>query len=304
MFEYDAKDEPEGDEYFRQRLDAFLEKCLEDIKAFSERELRPFEQARRYVAEWHLGYLFRPHELEEGATTHSQHRADQARSILCHTSRILESLAESSGVQSFLVSVDSKSPEDEGFLGGSVTGREYWRGLRGGGAVGAKSFKVHCQKLSQPPPIPAAGTVNPSQVDGSNSKAGTSKAVKTDLYDATRKALRSVSGIRNAEMKWTNHERLDMYGVRAVGWPTDIPAQNPSTLKQHQNRRLLDLLRSGALHFERTAAIRVDMEQHPQLEPDNLTPEPVEPPADEMQDVDISWAYDMDAGADSDSDQV
>ncbi|EEB94931.1 hypothetical protein MPER_06180, partial [Moniliophthora perniciosa FA553] len=57
-----------------------------------------------------------------------------------------------------------------------------------------------------------------------------SKSVKLELYESIRKALRSVSGIRNAEMKWTQPDRLYTYGVRLVGWPPDIPTQNPSSL--------------------------------------------------------------------------
>ncbi len=60
---------------------------------------------------------------------------------------------------------------------------------------------------------------------------------------------RSTSGIRNAEMKWTNHGNLSVYGVRLEGWPTSIPMQNPSTLSTSQNRELRDALASGTLKF-------------------------------------------------------
>jgi hypothetical protein len=60
---------------------------------------------------------------------------------------------------------------------------------------------------------------------------------------------RSTSGIRNAEMKWTNHGNLSVYGVRLEGWPTSIPMQNPSTLSTNQNRELRDALASGILKF-------------------------------------------------------
>jgi hypothetical protein len=65
---------------------------------------------------------------------------------------------------------------------------------------------------------------------------------------------RSTSGIRNAEMKWTNHGNLSVYGVRLEGWPADIPTQNPSTLSTGQNRVLRDALRSGTLRFCRINA--------------------------------------------------
>ena len=60
---------------------------------------------------------------------------------------------------------------------------------------------------------------------------------------------RSTSGIRNAEMKWTNHGNLSVYGVRLEGWPANIPMQNPSTLSTSQNRVLKDALTNGTLRF-------------------------------------------------------
>jgi hypothetical protein len=65
----------------------------------------------------------------------------------------------------------------------------------------------------------------------------------------THRHDRSTSGIRNAEMKWTNHGNLSVYGVRLEGWPTSIPMQNPSTLSTSQNRDLRDALASGTLKF-------------------------------------------------------
>ena len=52
-------------------------------------------------------------------------------------------------------------------------------------------------------------------------------------------------------MKWTNHSKLDVYGVKVVGWPEGVPVQNPSTLTVAQNKILLDLLAEGKLHFVR-----------------------------------------------------
>ena len=68
-------------------------------------------------------------------------------------------------------------------------------------------------------------------------------------WPITRRHNRSTSGIRNAEMKWTNHGNLSVYGVRLEGWPTSIPMQNPSTLSTNQNRELRDALASGTLKF-------------------------------------------------------
>lgn len=45
MFEYQAPGEDAAnDGLFLERLDTFMEKSLADIKAFAERELRPYEE--------------------------------------------------------------------------------------------------------------------------------------------------------------------------------------------------------------------------------------------------------------------
>lgn len=91
--------------------------------------------------------------------------------------------------------------------------------------------------------------------------------------------VRTVSGVRNAEMKWTNPERLDAYGVRLVGWPREIPAQNPSSLKQSQNKKLLQAMENGSLRFEKIV--------------EQAGPDVAEELAELEQD--FSWAYDADA---------
>lgn len=265
-----------------------MDKCLADIRAFADRELRPYEETRRSIAEWHAKYLFQP-QLSASSTLPD--KCTRVRSILCDASRILESLAETSGVQSFLLAVDPHDPADAGFLGGSVSGREFWRGLRGGGESGAKSFKLYCQshttfnsgdtqdQYPPPPPLPQAST----------SKAPPARSLKAELYDHVRKALRTASGIRNAEMKWTNHERLDVYGVRLAGWPTSVPVQNPSTLKVTQNKLLLDALQNGTMKFERILSVVGPSQSH-----EGIT---TLPEADDNED--FSWAYDADADAPS-----
>jgi hypothetical protein len=71
--------------------------------------------------------------------------------------------------------------------------------------------------------------------------------------------IRIACGIRNAEMKWTNPDRLQTYGVHLVGWPGDIPLQNPSSLKTSQNKRLLDMLESGTMKFVKVATSSNDI---------------------------------------------
>ena len=97
----------------------------------------------------------------------------------------------SSGVQSFLLAVDPYSPSDGGFLGGSVVGREFWRGLRGGGETGARSFRTHCTAplRSKEECIDAAFTQT-TQLPVL--KPYHAKSLKNDLYESVRSALRFV----------------------------------------------------------------------------------------------------------------
>ncbi|KIM39822.1 hypothetical protein M413DRAFT_37741, partial [Hebeloma cylindrosporum] len=278
VFEYETQtSEASKDVLFLERLDTFMEKCLGDIKAFAERELRPYEETRRSIAQWHAKYLFQP-----ATTTSGPNRVAQVRATLCDTSRILESLADTSGVQAFLLAVDPNDLTDGGFLGGSLIGREFWREMRGGGEHGARAFKTHC--VSRLPNRPITGVqVHHATQDRLTStpppKGGPARSIKNELYDSVRNALRLASGVRGAEMKWTNPERLDVYGVRLVGWPEGVPAQNPSTLKVNQNKLLLDAIQNGTLKFEKMNNVGTGGG-----------------PSKLEGNEDFSWAYDADAG--------
>lgn len=76
--------------------------------------------------------------------------------------------------------MDQNDPSEEGFLGGTLTGREFWRGMRGGGSIGAKAFKAHCLKN------------NPS-TSATPHKRATASTIKADVYNGCRDALRSVN---------------------------------------------------------------------------------------------------------------
>lgn len=93
---------------------------------------------------------------------------------------------------------------------------------------------------------------------------------------------RIASGVRSAEMKWTNPERLDVYGVRLVGWPEGIPYQNPSTLKVNQNKTLLEAIQRKTMKFVKIA-------------PDHAIESVNTAQDDHAIDEDFSWAYDADA---------
>lgn len=60
----------------------------------------------------------------------------------------LQSLQVVAGYQSFFLTVNPNDKSDEGFLGGTILGREFWRGHRGCGAAGALAFKLYCQKAT------------------------------------------------------------------------------------------------------------------------------------------------------------
>ncbi|KAL0948188.1 hypothetical protein HGRIS_010798 [Hohenbuehelia grisea] len=180
-------------------------------------------------------------------------RRKALHSTLLEISHSLESLHNATGVHSFFVAVDSADSLDSGFLGGTTVGRDFWRGLRHGGDAGAKAFKLQCSKAHDGPESDCvSSTISVSSLPTSatsSSKGGPSGAIKSELYTTIRNALRSTSGAQNAEMKWTNHDRLSAYGVKLVGWPSDIPTQNPSTLNAGQNKRLLELLHTGSMRF-------------------------------------------------------
>ena len=91
-------------------------------------------------------------------------------------------------------------------------------------------------------------------------------------------------------MKWTNPERLDTYGVRLVGWPKGVPAQNPSTLKSGQNRVLLEALQNGTMRFEKICSEPSTSDFKERCKEEG------EGSANKETLEDFSWAYDVDAG--------
>lgn len=108
--------------------------------------------------------------------------------ILRGTSQNLESLEGIAGLHSFFLVVNPKDATDEGFLGGTVLGRDFWRGYRGGGATGARAFKEHCAKvLESQTPCPAA--VRTLHLQGPQKKSSASE-LKKEIYAAVRNALR------------------------------------------------------------------------------------------------------------------
>ncbi|KAI0250194.1 hypothetical protein BJV78DRAFT_1220337 [Lactifluus subvellereus] len=240
MNSFEVDDASTSHDLFMERLDALTEKTLADIKAFSMRENIPYDQVRRHIAERHSQYLF-------GNSTPAPTRQQNIRDILLSTSQVLESLQTTAGVQSFVLAVNPYDVGDEGFLGGSPLGREFWRSLRGGGMAGAKALKSLAVSTLQNPS--SSSTVALHGTGVLSLQKETAQSLKSEVYARVRTLLRTTSGVRNAEMKWTNHSNLSVYGVRLEGWPTSIPMQNPSTLSISQNRGLRDALLCGTLKF-------------------------------------------------------
>jgi hypothetical protein len=183
------------------------------------------------------------------------------RAILIDTSRALESLHEATGVHSLILAVDPLDVGDTGFVGGTVLAREFWRGLRGGGEKGLAALRAQTKAITKQP---EAGLLDNAALGKTLSPA---YKLKTEVYSRVRAALRcvskpifafahryihgprSVSGVRNADMKWTNHDNLSTYNVRIEGWPLDVPLQNPSTLSVAHNTAVKAALDSGTLRF-------------------------------------------------------
>ncbi|KAI0091207.1 hypothetical protein BDY19DRAFT_689234 [Irpex rosettiformis] len=257
------------DELYLERLQALYEKQIGEIHAFARREGRAYKDVQKTIARWYSQTLFDSLSNPQDSVNHEE-RNTKLSTIMRMISDALESLEVVSGHQSFFLIVNPNDESDQGFLGGTILGREFWRGHRGCGAAGALAFNLFCQKaahpnvsnssvagtthvLQQPQPVPTQpiGIVPyPTHPHGEAPKKNLASTVKAEVYASVRNAIRTVTGRRNAEMKWSNHERLvEAYGVRLEGWPPSVPKQNPSTLSVTQNKEILQVLQNGSMRF-------------------------------------------------------
>jgi hypothetical protein len=211
-----------SNELYLERLDAFTAKTLADIKTFSARESIPYEQVghippsprEECLSSGNSGSASRrskalPVPLR-GLDTRIDQSAEQCVShpriscalltrvlvsavhnVLLSTSQVLESLHTTAGVQSFVLAINPNDAEDEGFLGGSSLGREFWRSLRGGGTAGAKTLKsLAISALQNSTPVAHAA------LHGTPSRSKeTAHTLKSDVYARVRALLRDVLGI-------------------------------------------------------------------------------------------------------------
>ena len=108
-------------------------------------------------------------------------------------SQELESLETLAGVQSFFLVVNPHDPDDQGFLGGTVVGREFWRGHRGCGAHGAEAFKAQCTRVAtQRSTTVPVQTIPPTVQNPASRKVPPARELKNELYAGIRHALRLV----------------------------------------------------------------------------------------------------------------
>lgn len=137
---------------------------------------------------------------------------------MSYISHLLESLERVAGLQSFFLVVNPYNSSDEGFLGGTTTGRDFWQGHRGCSTAGAQAFRLfaaHSAASGSTAPEPsvsgepvATGSVTSNSgvaspvhhnVEVANARQkphGKSPAItlKTEVYSKMRAAIRSVCG--------------------------------------------------------------------------------------------------------------
>lgn len=260
---------------FLERLEAFYEKSLADLRVFAQREGCPYDEVRRHIGEWHCKSLFGPTTPD---TDLKGKNKEIAAEVLKSISSQLELLQSILGMESFYLAVNPYDPADDGFLGGTLLGREFWRGHRGCGAPGARAFQLFCQKAGQalatpvlppppnastphsplapsvpPSPYPQASTsAQPISAGNASAKKGPAGTVRAEVYVTVRNAIRVASGNRNAEMKWSNHSRLSAFDVEVIGWPMEVPMRAPSALTTAQLQAILDAMKNGSLYFRST----------------------------------------------------
>lgn len=168
---------------FLERLDAFIDKTLSDMKTFAEREGCSLDIVRRHVAQWHSQYLF-----SAASPSPPDDRRQRINLILVSTSQTLEALHQTAGLHSFFLAVDPTDPTDNGFLGGTVLGREFWRGLRNGGVSGAKAFKM--QTMSFHSSTLESFHDHHQAPNASMDKRTPAQRLKSEVYAGIRTALR------------------------------------------------------------------------------------------------------------------
>ncbi|KAJ7857277.1 hypothetical protein B0H14DRAFT_3447978 [Mycena olivaceomarginata] len=76
-------------------------------------------------------------------------------------------------------------------------------------------------------------------------------AVRKYITELVEGALRKITGDKTVTMSWTNY-KIDIVhtlGVEMAGWPSSVVMVRPSKMAADVARRILDKLRSGAIHW-------------------------------------------------------
>lgn len=115
----------------------------------------------------------------------------KANEILLSLSDELETLHKISGRHSFILSVDPADEADDGFLGGTAVGKDFWSSFRNGGVTGARLFKRHIQKAVGGELVDVRQVhFNDAERTLSGNRVTPAVALKNTLYNEMRAALR------------------------------------------------------------------------------------------------------------------
>ncbi|KAJ7806943.1 hypothetical protein B0H14DRAFT_3483723 [Mycena olivaceomarginata] len=76
-------------------------------------------------------------------------------------------------------------------------------------------------------------------------------AVRKQITELVEDALRKITGDKAVSMSWTNYkiDIIHTLGVEMAGWPSSVVMVRPSKMAADAARRILDKLRSGAIHW-------------------------------------------------------
>ena len=144
------------------------------------------------LATQHARFLFarnpQAFSLSADNNSPSTSTAKPITSLLRAISATLEKLHEIFYIDSLLLVVSPSDTSSDGWLGGSMTGREFWRGLRGGGVSGAKAFKAKSKV--------AYDSLQSNESSGDGPPAviipATAQGIKTELNRVVRQSLRFI----------------------------------------------------------------------------------------------------------------
>lgn len=154
---------------------------------------------RRSVAINHARFLFKAQDAQLPSGRPSAQADTSAskplRTLLSTISSTLEKIHAVFSLDSLLLVV-SPLDNSDAWLGGSLTGRDFWRGLRGGGTIGAKAFKRSSKAaydIAQGASTDFGGLATTSADNAHPARPQTSQSIKAELNRVARQRLRYIS---------------------------------------------------------------------------------------------------------------